>query len=89
MIHPVVAEIPQGLSWTPSAKEVDSVLELPVEAVRQGKMRTQIRRRGMTFETDAYIVDEHVIWGATARIIDHLLERLYAGGEIELRPDGA
>ncbi len=91
VIHPVVAEIPHGLQWTPSAKEVDSVLELPVDAVRQGKMRTQIRRRGITFETDAYIVDEHVIWGATARIIDHLLERLAgSGGEgIDLSPDGA
>ncbi len=89
VIHPVVAEIPGGLRWIPSAKEVDTVLELPVEAVRAGKMRTQIRRRGITFETDAYIVDEHVIWGATARIIDHLLERLDAGGEgIELTPDG-
>ena len=35
-----------------------------------------MERRGISFETDAYIVDEHLIWGATARIIDLLLERL-------------
>ena len=35
-----------------------------------------MQRRGITFETDAYVVGEHLIWGATARIIEHLLERL-------------
>ena len=35
-----------------------------------------MERRGFTFETDAYMVGEHLIWGATARIIEHLLERL-------------
>ncbi len=34
-----------------------------------------MERRGISFETDAYIVDEHLIWGATARIVEHLLER--------------
>ena len=90
VIHPIVAEIPHGLAWTPSAREVDAVLELPIDAVREGRMRTQIRRRGIAFETDAYVVDEHIIWGATARIIDHLLERLRAGrgdGRIEMLPE--
>ena len=31
---------------------------------------------GISFETDAYVVDEHLIWGATARILEDLLERL-------------
>ena len=35
-----------------------------------------MERRGITFETDAYVVGEHLIWGATARILEHLLERL-------------
>ncbi len=45
-----------------------------------------MERRGITFETDAYVVDEHVIWGATARILEHLLERLSAGpaGQLSL-----
>lgn len=76
VIHPFVATIPAGVAWRPSAREVDAVLELPLEAVRAGKTRTQMQRRGITFETDAFIVDEHLIWGATARIIEHLLERL-------------
>ncbi len=58
-----------------SEREVDAVLELPLRALRESRTRTQIERRGISFETDAYIVDEHIIWGATARILEHLLER--------------
>ena len=35
-----------------------------------------MERRGITFETDAYIVGDHLIWGATARILEHLFEHL-------------
>jgi 8-oxo-dGTP pyrophosphatase MutT (NUDIX family) len=83
IIHPFVGEIPAGVAWRPSAREVDTVLELPLGAVRSGKTRASIERRGITFETDAYVVAEHVIWGATARILEHLLERLERTG-----PDG-
>ncbi len=83
VIHPFVATIPAGISWRPSAREVDAVLELPLGAVRASKTRTPIERRGFTFETDAFIVDEHLIWGATARIIENLLERLPEGAALE------
>lgn len=75
VIHPFVATIPAGVTWRLSAKEVDAVLELSLAAIRAGKTKTRLERRGISFETDAYVVDEHVIWGATARIVQHLLER--------------
>jgi 8-oxo-dGTP pyrophosphatase MutT (NUDIX family) len=78
VIHPFVGTIPAGVAWRLSPREVEAVLELPLEAVRSGRTRTQLQRRGITFETDAFVVEEHLIWGATARIIDHLLERLDA-----------
>jgi 8-oxo-dGTP pyrophosphatase MutT (NUDIX family) len=83
VIHPFVGVIPAGIAWRLSAREVDEVLELPLDAVRAARTKTQIERRGMTFETDAYVVDGHVIWGATARILQHLLERLRS-----TNPDG-
>jgi 8-oxo-dGTP pyrophosphatase MutT (NUDIX family) len=89
VIHPFVGTIPAGVVWRPSEREVDAVLELPLSAVRSGRTRTRLERRGIAFETDAYVVGEHLIWGATARILEHLLERLQtpgAGGEaLELR----
>jgi 8-oxo-dGTP pyrophosphatase MutT (NUDIX family) len=83
VIHPFVGAIPTGVAWQLSAKEVDAVLELRVEALRAGRTRTRMERRGISFETDAYVVEEHLIWGATARILEHLLERLRSTG-----PDG-
>lgn len=75
VIHPFVGTIPAGLAWQLSAREVDAVLELPVEALRSGRTRTRMERRGVSFETDAYVVEDHLIWGATARILESLLER--------------
>ncbi|HEX5224764.1 MAG TPA: CoA pyrophosphatase [Solirubrobacteraceae bacterium] len=83
-IRPYVGEIPAGLAWSLSPREVDAVLELPLEAVRASRTRTQMERRGLKFETDAYIVGEHLIWGATARIIELLLERVAPGGALAL-----
>jgi len=87
VIHPFVGTIPAGLAWRPSAREVDAVLELPLTALRSGRTRTRLERRGISFETDAYVVDEHLIWGATARILEDLLESLHGNGEqgLELR----
>ena len=88
VIHPFVASIPAGIAWSPSPREVDAVLELPVPALMAGRTRTRLERRGISFETDAYVVNDHLIWGATARIIEYLLERLQStgpGGALALR----
>jgi 8-oxo-dGTP pyrophosphatase MutT (NUDIX family) len=81
LIHPFVGLIsagrsPVGRRWRASPDEVDAVLELPLSALREGRTRTRLERRGFSFETDAYIVRDHLIWGATARILDDLFERL-------------
>jgi 8-oxo-dGTP pyrophosphatase MutT (NUDIX family) len=76
VIHPFVALIPAGVAWRLSAEEVDAVLELSAQALRAGRTRTRLERRGISFETDAYVVEEQLIWGATARILENLLGRL-------------
>jgi 8-oxo-dGTP pyrophosphatase MutT (NUDIX family) len=76
LIHPFVGLIPRSRSWTLSPHEVDAVIELPLDEVRTSRTRATLERRGFAFETDAYVIDQHLIWGATARIIENLLERL-------------
>jgi 8-oxo-dGTP pyrophosphatase MutT (NUDIX family) len=76
VIHPYVGLIPAGKRWEISPREVDTVLELPLAQISAGRTRTRLERRGFSFETDAYVVGENLIWGATARILEHLLERL-------------
>ena len=78
LIHPFVGVIPAGQHWLLSPREVDAVLELPLREIRASRTRTEIERRGMTFEVDAFILDGNLIWGATFRILENLLEQLQA-----------
>jgi 8-oxo-dGTP pyrophosphatase MutT (NUDIX family) len=76
LIHPFVGLVAAGQRWRPSPLEVDAVLELPLAELQAGRTRTRMERRGISFETDAYLVGEHLVWGATARILDDLLAHL-------------
>ncbi|MGA8355652.1 MAG: CoA pyrophosphatase [Solirubrobacteraceae bacterium] len=75
-IHPFVGAIEAQTAWSVSAVEVDAVIELSLRALRLARGTAQITRRGFTFETDAYELEGHMIWGATARILDELIARL-------------
>ena len=75
-IYPFVGLIAPGQQWVPNSREVSEVIELPLLAVASGFARRRLTRRGVPIRTDTYVVDGHVIWGATARIVGDLLERL-------------
>jgi 8-oxo-dGTP pyrophosphatase MutT (NUDIX family) len=75
-IYPFVGVIEPGLEWTLSPREVAEVLELSLREVRDGYKRRRLIRRGIPILTDAYVVGEHLIWGATARILSDLFDRI-------------
>ncbi|MGI9097556.1 MAG: NUDIX hydrolase [Solirubrobacteraceae bacterium] len=76
-IYPFVGLIEPGLTWTPSAQEVDQVLELRLTDLRAAHARRRLLHRGIPFRSDVYSVGEGlVIWGATARIVGDLLARV-------------
>ncbi len=75
LIYPHVGLI-EPIDWKPSPNEVELVLELPLPALLDGFAIRPITRRGFTFDTDTYIVGDHLIWGATARILGDLVRRL-------------
>ena len=75
-VYPFVALISRPANWAPSAAEVDEVIELPLVRLRAGYARRRLTPRGIAIRTDTYLVDEHLIWGATARILADLLDRL-------------
>jgi 8-oxo-dGTP pyrophosphatase MutT (NUDIX family) len=79
-VYPFVGVIDASRTWTPSAGEVAAVLELPVRALVAGYGRRRLVRRGLPIRTDTYAVGDHLIWGATARILADLLDRLEAAG---------
>lgn len=77
-VHPFVGLIEPGFTWAPSEREVAEVLELSLSALRAGYARQRMLRRGVPFRTDVYVVGETLVWGATARILGDLLDRVPA-----------
>jgi 8-oxo-dGTP pyrophosphatase MutT (NUDIX family) len=77
-IYPYVGLIEPGMAWTLSAREVAEVLELALDDLRDGYGRRRLLRRGLPIRTDTYMVGDDLIWGATARILADLFERLDA-----------
>jgi 8-oxo-dGTP pyrophosphatase MutT (NUDIX family) len=77
-IYPFVGVIAPATAWRPSAGEVAEVLELSLPKLKQGYGRERLIRRGLPFRTDVYKTDGALIWGATARILGDLFERLDA-----------
>jgi 8-oxo-dGTP pyrophosphatase MutT (NUDIX family) len=75
-VYPFVGLIEPGRVWTLSAREVAEVLELPVRALLDGYGRRRLVRRGLPIRTDTYLVGDNLIWGATARILADLFDRL-------------
>jgi 8-oxo-dGTP pyrophosphatase MutT (NUDIX family) len=75
-VYPFVALIEPGQLWTLSPREVANVLELPLRALQAGYARRRLVRRGLPIRTDTYAVGEHLIWGATARILTDLFDRI-------------
>lgn len=75
-IYPFVGVIEPGFSWVPAAAEVAEVLELRLRDVRAVHGSRRLVRKGIPFRTDTYEMGDTLIWGATARIVADLLERL-------------
>jgi 8-oxo-dGTP pyrophosphatase MutT (NUDIX family) len=77
-IHPFVGRIPhpEELSLQPNPAEVATVLTFSLDALRETYAIRRLVRRGVPIHTPTYEVEGHLIWGATARILGDLLERL-------------
>jgi 8-oxo-dGTP pyrophosphatase MutT (NUDIX family) len=75
-VYPFVGLIEPGMEWVLSPREVAEVLELRLRDLRDGYGRRRLMRRGVPFRTDVYVVGDNLIWGATARILGDLLDRL-------------
>jgi 8-oxo-dGTP pyrophosphatase MutT (NUDIX family) len=75
-VYPFVGLIEPGMAWTLSAREVAAVLELALDDLLAGYARRRLVRRGVPIRTDTYVVGDDLIWGATARILADLFDRV-------------
>ena len=75
-VHPIVGLVEADLEYVVSPDEVEAVLAFDLEALRNGFAMRRLVRRGVPIRTPTYVVDGHLIWGATARILGELLARI-------------
>ncbi len=75
-IFPFVGLIEPGQTWRPQATEVEQVLEFTLADLVRGYEMQRLIRKGVPIKTPTYTVDGTLVWGATARIVQSLLERL-------------
>ena len=75
-VFPFVGTIERGHVWKPAEAEVAQVLEFALSDLVAGHEMKRLVRQGVPIKTPTYSVDGHLIWGATARIVQSLLERL-------------
>ena len=75
-IFPFVGTIEPGHVWTPAEAEVERVLEFSLPELVDGHAMKRLVRKGVPIKTPTYTVDGHLVWGATGRIVQSLLERL-------------
>jgi 8-oxo-dGTP pyrophosphatase MutT (NUDIX family) len=77
-VHPFVGAVPKpaALELEPNPAEVETVLTLSLDVLRNGYEMRRLVRRGIPIHTPTYEVEGQLIWGATARILGDLLERL-------------
>jgi 8-oxo-dGTP pyrophosphatase MutT (NUDIX family) len=75
-VFPFVGIVEHGQQWRPQASEVAQVLEFTLADLVAGHEMQRLLRKGVPIKTPTYTVDGHLVWGATARIVQSLLERL-------------
>jgi len=75
-VYPFVGLIDEHAALRPNPAEVAAILMLSLDELRKGFAMRRLVRRGIPIRTPTYVVADHLIWGATARILGELLERL-------------
>jgi 8-oxo-dGTP pyrophosphatase MutT (NUDIX family) len=75
-VYPFVGMIEPGQTWAPHEWEVAKVLELPLLELRQARQWRPLLQYKLPVPTVSFVIDDHLVWGATARMLDQLLRRL-------------
>ena len=75
-VHPFVGLIEEGMPFEPNPAEVESILVASLDDLEAAYEKRRLVRRGVPIKTDTYLIADKMIWGATARILGLLLERI-------------
>jgi len=80
MVRPYVAQIPHPYEFVPDPQEVDRIILPPLDLFADGtRRREELRERdGVVYHVFFFDFEGAVVWGATARMLVSLVERLGA-----------
>ncbi len=80
LIVPFVGLLHRDPAFTPNAAEIADVLEFPLRDLVAAASEREFMHEGVTYLTQVFEMNGHVIWGATARILSSFLELLSPRG---------
>lgn len=75
-VHPFVGVVGEEAELEANPMEVAAVLRFRVSELNGAFAMRRLVRMGLPIRTPTYEVGDHLIWGATARILGELLGRL-------------
>ena len=76
LIVPFVGRLAERPAFRPNAAEIDEVLEFDLRRLASAEALVEFPREGHVYRGYAYEMPNATIWGATARILHDLLERV-------------
>ena len=84
VVSPFIGWLDESPQLRPNPGEVAEILMVPVAAlVEDIRREAGFEHAGRTYPTEAWVWNDRVIWGVTARIIRQFLERLAEAGLTE------
>ena len=75
-VEPYVGALPQPYVFKPAESEIAEVVEVPIGALRDPAIKETKFLPGRDEAVLFYRYGNHVIWGATARMLAELLQAL-------------
>lgn len=84
VVHPFVGWLEKQPGLVPNPAEVAQVLEVPIaDLIDEIREEPGFEHGGRVYPTEAWVWNDHVIWGVTARIIREFLGILAGAGLVE------
>jgi 8-oxo-dGTP pyrophosphatase MutT (NUDIX family) len=84
VVAPFVGWMEQSPDLSPNPAEVAEILHVPIgELVEEARREPGFSHGGRSYPTEAWIWNDHVIWGVTARLLRSFLQLLSEAGLTE------
>jgi 8-oxo-dGTP pyrophosphatase MutT (NUDIX family) len=90
VVHPVIGWLDEPPQLEPNPAEVARVLEIPIsELTEEIRHEPGFTHSGRTYPTEAWIWNQEIIWGVTARVLRLFFYRLAEAGLAEAPVESA